>query len=231
MVERTRMRASRLALVVTLALLSIVVLARAQDGVGSSDGGSSDAGPQGTILDFHTMTPVSGPFIGSASPIRGVNGATQPYTIAHGDGTVRADGQVEVNVTRLVLAEGSAMPVSQQGTNPNSTFTVIVSCASPTASSQASNVSAPPAPANLAGTAQIQAKVALPNPCLAPLLFITGPDGAWIAVTGAPPSPSDGGTPDAGTDGGTPDAGTDGGTPDAGTDGGMPDAGTADGGM
>ena len=35
------------------------------------------------------------------------------------------------------------------------------------------------------GDARIRAKLMLPNPCLAPIIFVTSPTGSWFAVTGA----------------------------------------------
>jgi len=36
-----------------------------------------------------------------------------------------------------------------------------------------------------AGNAKIEARVDLPEPCLAPLVFVTNPGGAWFAVSGS----------------------------------------------
>ncbi len=218
MTSRTRGVGSGLALAAALATGALAGLTRAQTDDGVPDAGALDGGVQGTMLDFHTMTPVSAPFVGSSNPIRGVNGGALPWVIGHGDGTLRADGEVEVSVSGLVLANDPAVPQAQRGTNPNPTFAVIVSCMTTDASGapQQMNVTTPPAPATTAGDAHVQAKLALPTPCLAPVLFVAGPNGAWFAVTGSP-------TQTGASAGGTPDAGT----PDAGT----PDAGTADAGM
>jgi hypothetical protein len=170
-----------------------------------------------------------------------VVGAALPWVITHGDGTVRADGQVEVNVRGLVQAREQPVPSNQQGMNPNPTFVVIVSCVTTQGSGTPhdASVSTPAFTASAVGDAHVEAMVTLPTPCLAPVLFVAGNDQAWIAVTGAPPSSADGGTADAGVpaDAGAPDAGVDAGTADAGTpdaghpDAGMPDAGMHDGGM
>lgn len=34
------------------------------------------------------------------------------------------------------------------------------------------------------GDAKIEAKLVLPQPCIAPLVFVTSPGGAWFATTG-----------------------------------------------
>jgi hypothetical protein len=59
-----------------------------------------------TVLDFHVMAPVAGTFVGTANPVRGVPGGGLPRVIAHGDGTLRSDGSLEVNVQGLVLPTG-----------------------------------------------------------------------------------------------------------------------------
>ena len=185
-----------------LAIVALGMLTRAQ----------TDGGPQGTLLDFHTMTPVSGPYVGSSSPIRGVNGGSMPWVIDHGDGTLRADGQLEVFVSGLVLAHDPLVPAAQQGTNPSATFAVIVSCmtTSDGGAPVMTNVTTPAVNATPTGNAEIRAKVALPTPCLAPVLFVAGSNGAWFATTGFPaPAAADGGTGDGGTsDAGTADGGT-----------------------
>ena len=39
-------------------------------------------------------------------------------------------------------------------------------------------------PATMTGNAEIDAKVALPSPCFAPIVFVTSGGGNWFAVTG-----------------------------------------------
>jgi hypothetical protein len=34
------------------------------------------------------------------------------------------------------------------------------------------------------GNAEIEAQLTLPQPCIAPLIFVTSPGGAWFAATG-----------------------------------------------
>jgi hypothetical protein len=188
-----------------LAVASVGVIARAQSDGGSDDDGGVDAGLDagldagvdggadggalaGTLLDFHVMAPVTAPFVGSSNPIRGVNGGGEPWTIGHGDGTLRADGQLEINVAGLVLANDPSVPQGQAGTNPSSTFLAIVSCQSVDSSGAPKevNVKTDPVPATPTGDARFQTTVALPKPCLAPVVFVAnGSSGAWFAVTGA----------------------------------------------
>jgi hypothetical protein len=210
MSEKGRGLARGLALTAAaLAVIALGMLTRAQTdgGVdGGADAGATDGGLQGTLLDFHMMTPVSGPYVGNSNPIRGINGGGLPWTLDHADGTLRADGALEVNLSGLVLAKESPVPQAQQGTNVSATFTAIVSCMSTDASGVPvqTNVSTHPAPATATGNAEIRAKLALPSPCLAPILFVVGANGTWFATTGSPSqaTTADGGTADAGTSGG-----------------------------
>ena len=45
-------------------------------------------------------------------------------------------------------------------------------------------VSTDPVPATMTGNAEIDAKVVLPSPCFAPIVFVTSGGGNWFAVTG-----------------------------------------------
>src|SRR6185312_13135909 len=77
-------------------------------------------GKGNSILEFGTMAPVTGPYVGSANPIRGVNGGGLPWKITNGRGELSTSGKLEVNVTGLVLVS--------TGANPIPSFKAIVSC-------------------------------------------------------------------------------------------------------
>ena len=40
-------------------------------------------------------------------------------------------------------------------------------------------------PASMKGNADIRARVKLPEPCIAPIVFVASPTGAWFAATGS----------------------------------------------
>ena len=46
------------------------------------------------------------------------------------------------------------------------------------------NVPTQAAPATPTGDATIRDSVDLPSPCIAPIVFVTSPTGAWFAATG-----------------------------------------------
>lgn len=155
-------------------------------GAGAIARAQTSGPPQGTVLDFHSMAPVTVPFTGSANPIRGVNGGGAPWAIGHADGTLRSDGTLEINVFGLVLANDPSVPQNLRNTNPNATFIGVVSCMSvdPSGAVNTVNVPTPPFPATPAGDSRIATKVTLPAPCLAPVLFVASATGAWFSVTG-----------------------------------------------
>lgn len=131
-------------------------------------------------LGFNTMVGVTGPFVGTANPIRGINGGGLPWVIANGNGMLHANGTLDVNVAGLVLAAGP-----NAGTNPVPSFKAIVSCLSVSNGVPTTvNVSTDPFPATTTGDAHIQAQLTLPSPCIAPIIFVTSPTGSWFAATG-----------------------------------------------
>jgi hypothetical protein len=137
---------------------------------------AADASDQ--LLEWGLMTPVIRPFTGAADAIRGVNGGGRPWTITLGRGQLRSDGRIEVEVRGLVLADTLV--------NPIPAFRAVVSCLTVDATGAAATVNAQtdPAPATPQGDAEIEGQVELPSPCIAPIVFVTSPGGAWFAATG-----------------------------------------------
>jgi hypothetical protein len=142
---------------------------------------SSGAADGRKVLSSAVLTPVTGPYVGSANPIRGVNGGGLPWRLASGSVDLRADGRLHIEVDGLVFAAGP-----NEGTNTIPAFKAIVSCQTIDAGNATiSNISTDPFPASQAGDAQIDTTVSLPTPCIAPIVFVTSPTGAWFAATGA----------------------------------------------
>jgi hypothetical protein len=131
------------------------------------------------VLEWDVMPPVVRPFTGGANPIRGINGGGVPWQIARGEGSLRANGRLEVEVRGLVIAS--------TGVNPVATFRATVSCLTVDESGAAATVNrtTDPSPATPQGDAEIRAHVDLPTPCIAPIVFVAnGNTGAWFAATG-----------------------------------------------
>ena len=139
-------------------------------------GGSITVGAdQGdSILEFESMTPVTGAAVGTVND-RGITGGGLPWVVTSGSGEVDSNGHVDVTVTGLVI------PVAPfNGTNPVPMFGATVSCITP---SGIVNVRTATVPANTAGDATIDTTVTLPSRCSDPILFVTSPRGAWSAMS------------------------------------------------
>jgi hypothetical protein len=152
----------------------LAVLALGVVGIVSTAGSAEPA----TVLKASTMVGVTGPYVGTANPIRGVNGGGVPWNISKAKAVLLADGHLEVKLEGLVLAT--------TGTNPVTTFRGLVSCQTIDGAGAAAvtNVSTDPFPATTAGNSRIEATIDLPDPCIAPIVFVTSPGGSWFAATG-----------------------------------------------
>jgi hypothetical protein len=146
-------------------------------------------------LGFETMAPVSGQYVGSASPIRDMPGGGLPWVISSAGGTLHSDGELSLSVRGLVLVSSDPVPPNLQGTNPAAAFHAVVSCQTVDASGNPTSWSArtQDVPASPTGDADITETVSLPEPCLAPIVFVAGGSGLgnWFATTGLS-QPSDG---------------------------------------
>jgi hypothetical protein len=152
--------------------------------------GPATAGPgPTTVLKFSTMTPVTGPYVGPANPIRGEAGGGLPWLLTSGHGSLDKAGHLVVRVRGLVLARQAPVPAALQGINPFPAFRALVSCQTIGAGNTATvtNVSTANFKADKQGNSAINAQVSLPQPCIAPIVFVTGPTGAdaWFSVTGS----------------------------------------------
>jgi hypothetical protein len=140
------------------------------------------------VLEFNTMIGVPRPYTGATNAIRGVPGGGLPWVIEFGKGKLSPDGDVDVLVKGLVFDPNDQAVIDRGigGTNTVPNFKVIVSCMSKDANGSAviANVSTGLFPADAEGNAHIKDTVALPQPCIAPILFVTSPTGSWFATTG-----------------------------------------------
>ena len=157
-------------------------VAPAVQGVAASEG----FGPA-MVLEFDKMTPVNGSHVGQVNPVRGMKGGGFPWVLDAGTGSLDYDGHLLVTVRGLVLASLPAVPAALRGTNPFPAFRAIVSCRTIGAGDTViiANISTGDFRASSSGDFEIDARVSLPQPCIAPVVLITGPSGAdvWLAVT------------------------------------------------
>jgi hypothetical protein len=132
----------------------------------------ASAGERGSLIEFDSMTPVTGAAVGTVNN-RGITGGGLPWAITSGEGTVGKDGTVDVTVTGLVI------PVAPfNGTNPAPFFRVTVSCLD---HHKIVNTLTGLFPADSAGNSHIHATLTLPRHCHSPIVFVDSPAGAWFA--------------------------------------------------
>jgi hypothetical protein len=164
----------RRAFVLLLGVLAVGVV------VVQSTAAQGESSPGKDMLEFDVMTPVVAPFTGTTHPIRGVNGGGVAWQIDRGRGDLSSDGRVKIRVEGLVLVS--------TGQNPVSMFRGVVNCLTAASPDVGVNLATPPVPASSDGDATIKATVDLPDPCVAPIVFVTSgtgaPPGNWFAATG-----------------------------------------------
>ena len=112
----------------------------------------ASAGPQpASVLRFSTMTPVTGPYVGPANPIRGEAGGGLPWLLTSGHGSLNRSGHLVVQVRGLILARQAPVPPALQGTNPFPAFPALVSCQTIGAGNLGCHSALPRRPANCVG--------------------------------------------------------------------------------
>ena len=154
-------------------VVALAVMALGSVGIASTAGSAEPA----TILKASTMAGVIAPYTGPTNAIRGVPGGGLPWELSEAKVVLAADGRLEIKVEGLVLVS--------TGANPVATFRGVVSCQSIDAGAPVvRNVMTDPVPATMTGDAKIQATLDLPEPCFAPIVFVTSGGGSWFAVTG-----------------------------------------------
>lgn len=138
------------------------------------------------VLRTDTMVGVDGPFVGTANPIRGVAGGGLPWVLDEAKVELDRDGKLEVEVEGLIIPA-----VEGFGNNPVPFFRAIVSCLSVdeggnvvTVNVMTTNDAEVMEGDPLNGDAKIETDIELPSPCIAPIVFVTSPEGSWFAATG-----------------------------------------------
>jgi hypothetical protein len=97
-----------------------------------------------------------------------------------------SDGTIFIRVTGLVFPNDPIVPPEQRGINDEDNFRAIVSCLTEDGPNvTTANVATTGFPASRTGNSLIATRVKLPNPCVAPIIFIVAADeDDWLAVTG-----------------------------------------------
>jgi hypothetical protein len=86
-----------------------------------------------------------------------------------------------------VFTDDDIVPPELRGTNDEPTFRALVSCTTELSETETgtANVVTYPFPATPDGDSTIDAFIELPNPCIAPIVFIlAGSEDKWFAVNG-----------------------------------------------
>jgi hypothetical protein len=161
----------------SLALVSIAALAL---------GASPSAHGSPRLLVFTTMFGVDGAFVGDANPVDEVPGDELPGEISHAIGSLDTAGNLFVVVRGLVFKDDPSVPPELRGINDEAEFRAEVSCLTEEGEAVVRrNVLTQGFPANRHGNSLIFAHIELPDPCIAPALFIlAGSEHKWFAVTG-----------------------------------------------
>ncbi len=140
------------------------------------------------MLEFSGMLGVPRPYTGATNAIRGVPGGGLPWVISSAEGELRSNGRLVIIVRGLLIDpnDPAAIAAGRGGTNPSPSFKAIVSCMSMDENGNpvTTNISSSSFPANAMGNATIKETLVLPNPCIAPIIFVTSPAGSWFASTG-----------------------------------------------
>jgi hypothetical protein len=145
------------------------------------------SGSSKTILRAQTMVGLPAAYTGTQAPIRGINGGGLPWVVGFARVELSQGGWLDLKVKDLVIDPDDATAIARgvAGTNPSPAFRAVVSCLTATGSTL--NVQSDPFPATTGaggGDAEASLQLSLPDPCIAPIVFVTSPAGAWFAATG-----------------------------------------------
>jgi len=146
--------------------------------------GQGEDHPIPTLIAFGTMYGVDGPFLKEENAIRGVIGDEDPWELRSARGRLDVEGNLTIRVRGLVFGEGA--PEDVVGINDEDEFRAEVSCLTEVGEDvRKAKVVTKGFPATRTGDSDIDAHVELPNPCVAPIVFVlAGSENKWFAVTG-----------------------------------------------
>lgn len=141
-----------------------------------------------SVVEFERM--VGNTLTGSDGAIRGIDAGGLPWVVDEATAELTGDDRLEVEVEGLVLADDPAVPDDLRETNPVPQFRAILSCLTLDGDGRVTeNVRTDTAPATEEGDFEIEETVDVPEPCLAPVVLVAGPEeilgrDVWFAVTG-----------------------------------------------
>jgi hypothetical protein len=158
--------ARTLRLAIAIGLLAALVI-----GTGAV---AADGGGRHKILDTRLVGVPNPPVT-----VVGVPGAGAAWTTNNSRAKLYSDGTLKVRIRHLVFVSGA-----NAGRNTVTQGIVTVVC-NGNANPATDRVNSLPIPFSVPdGNARFHAKVSLPSPCFAPVVFFTSPGGSWFAVSG-----------------------------------------------
>lgn len=174
----------------SLAIGAFVVIAAAVIIIAVVPGRSSSVlnPPLRVIMAFTTMVGVDDAFVGRTQ-VRGVRGDELPWDVGTVNGSLTTDGHLQLNVTGIVFSNDPSVPPELRGINDEDQFRGLVSCqtlGNGRGNVTIRNIITQGFAATRSGNSNIDAMVTLPNPCVAPIIFVmSGSEDKWFAVTGS----------------------------------------------
>jgi hypothetical protein len=139
------------------------------------------------ILKVQSMVGVPSGLTGSAGAIGTINGAGLPWVIGPAKAVLSVDGSFELKFNDLLFDPNDpAVPPQLRGTNNQATMRAGVSCLTTTGDRVAALTAPFPVTTGAgAGDGRVEATLALPSPCIAPVVLITNAGGTgWFAAAG-----------------------------------------------
>jgi len=142
--------------------------------------------PARTLLAFDKMFGVDGAFVGDANPVDDIPGDELPWEIASAEGRLGVDGRLDLAVRGVVFKDADPVPENLRGINDEEQFRAAVSCLTERDGMVVrQNVTTEGFPSDVHGDSTIRAHLELPDPCIAPAVFVlAGSENKWFAVTG-----------------------------------------------
>lgn len=160
--------------------------------VGTAVGGGSAAAKNdrdpGRMFTFNDLAGNQRPLVGSAGEIRGVSAGGLPWIVDNAQAKLHSNGHLQVRVKGLVIDpdDDEAQDRGLAGINPAPGFRAILSCITIEDESRSVvNLETDTVSTDQEGDAKISEVLDLPDPCYAPMVFVTSPGGDWFAASGS----------------------------------------------
>jgi hypothetical protein len=150
-----------------------------------------------SVMSFTSMAGVDDSFINNTS-VRGVKGDELPWDVGTVNGSLSTEGHLQLSVTGVVFSDDPRVPPELRGINDEDQFRAVVSCLTNASHGHDTgdarghgqvatrNIFTDGFAATMSGNSNIDAMITLPNPCVAPIVFVAaGSEDKWFAVSGS----------------------------------------------